>query len=479
MKQTTNLTLFNLNRKQKPSCYLTRVVVLLLTLGITVSSVNSQSRGNAQRRGGRINDLPTSSGSQRHETPPSRVEQKVETSEQEENPSEWRTYSAPGEYFTVYHKSQDRKSWCGPTVNIIITARNRSFYEAQPEELQSKLTAGWGLSQILCQGIASVSRVNVRMLTEDWKEVRRGWLERSNKFGRACDFHEEFSETAFPNPSNERLDTSGLTYQPFLDNIFFGRFDRAKVEDTRKALFAVVYVYFLKAYGEMRKESLKPPLEVVEHTLETSRNGIVVDRKLTYWTVEKRFEPHLSDYLKNYSMGVFGRSQLIQELTTVISRHKGDSPAIRQFLDNLLRYADDQLSIQQNLLTPSITQENKISISTTPSSASGSKPVPIPPLPEGPSNYSKPAPPAKTATSTPNNGHLTIQVASFSDQAQANARVAQLAPKVEAKIQKAEVGGKTWYRVQIGDFKSRDEANNFAKQLKADGILQDFIVTTK
>ncbi len=106
--------------------------------------------------------------------------------------------------------------------------------------------------------------------------------------------------------------------------------------------------------------------------------------------------------------------------------------------------------------------------------------VVIPPI-EGKSAHSKPAPPptAATAPPTPKNGNLTIQVASFNDQAQANDRVSRLhQAKVDARIVQAEVGGKTWYRVQIGGFKSREEASKYASQLKAQGAVQDFIITT-
>ncbi len=103
-------------------------------------------------------------------------------------------------------------------------------------------------------------------------------------------------------------------------------------------------------------------------------------------------------------------------------------------------------------------------------------PVPIKPLerkPEGPQGAIVKTPLA------PKKGDLTIQIASFSDQGQANDRVSSLRQsKVEARIVQAEVGGKTWYRVQIGGFKSRDEASKYANQLKTQGAVQDFIITT-
>ncbi|MDQ3010583.1 MAG: SPOR domain-containing protein [Acidobacteriota bacterium] len=102
--------------------------------------------------------------------------------------------------------------------------------------------------------------------------------------------------------------------------------------------------------------------------------------------------------------------------------------------------------------------------------------VPITPIerkPEGPQGAIVKTP------STPNKGNLTIQIAAFSDQGQANDRVSRLRQSgVEARIVQAEVAGRTWYRVQIGGFKSREEASKHANQLKAQGAVQDFIITT-
>src|SRR5207244_1048164 len=51
-------------------------------------------------------------------------------------------------------------------------------------------------------------------------------------------------------------------------------------------------------------------------------------------------------------------------------------------------------------------------------------------------------------------GSITVQVASFNNQAQADERVASLkSAGIEARVVKADIPGKgTWYRVQIGRF---------------------------
>ncbi len=118
-----------------------------------------------------------------------------------------------------------------------------------------------------------------------------------------------------------------------------------------------------------------------------------------------------------------------------------------------------------------------------PAVSNNAKPIEIQPATgkSGHSSSPKPAPQVEqSVAATPNNGSLTIQVASFSDQAQANERVNSLRSRgVEARAVRVEIPNKgTWYRVQIGGFKSRDDASGYANQLKSKGILQEFIITT-
>lgn len=118
-----------------------------------------------------------------------------------------------------------------------------------------------------------------------------------------------------------------------------------------------------------------------------------------------------------------------------------------------------------------------------PAVSNNAKPIEIQPATgkTGHSSSPKPAPQTEQSVATaPNNGSLTIQVASFNDQAQANDRVNSLRSKgVEARTIRVEIPNKgTWYRVQVGGFKSREEASGYANQLRSKGILQDFIITT-
>lgn len=76
-------------------------------------------------------------------------------------------------------------------------------------------------------------------------------------------------------------------------------------------------------------------------------------------------------------------------------------------------------------------------------------------------------------------GSLALQVGAYKTPAEAQARVAKLKSSgVDARFVKAEVPGKgTWYRVQLGRFANDAEASKHAGELRAKGVVQDYIVT--
>ncbi len=131
---------------------------------------------------------------------------------------------------------------------------------------------------------------------------------------------------------------------------------------------------------------------------------------------------------------------------------------------------------------PEVNSSNQVTANTSQSSKSQDtgKPVPLSPTIAGPQGSSKPPKSVSEPglPATPQGGNLTIQVGSFSDQAQASERVSRLESLgAKARVVKADVSGRTWYRVQVGGFKSREEATGYANKLKSLGAVQDFIVT--
>ncbi|MGE0131607.1 MAG: SPOR domain-containing protein [Blastocatellales bacterium] len=112
------------------------------------------------------------------------------------------------------------------------------------------------------------------------------------------------------------------------------------------------------------------------------------------------------------------------------------------------------------------------------------KQVSIPPIPAGRDGHSqsKPAPPAtQQLPSAPNKGNLTVQVGSFKDQGEADARATRLrSAGVEARVVRADIPGKgAWFRVQVSSFPSREAAMSYGSQLRSKKVISDFIVTTK
>ena len=91
----------------------------------------------------------------------------------------------------------------------------------------------------------------------------------------------------------------------------------------------------------------------------------------------------------------------------------------------------------------------------------------------------KPAP-AVVPKSPSVSGPWTIQVAAYADEAQANARRAVLQSRgMTARVVRAELPGKgTWYRVQVGDFPTREAGMAFGRDLRAKGVVSDFLVSS-
>lgn len=96
-----------------------------------------------------------------------------------------------------------------------------------------------------------------------------------------------------------------------------------------------------------------------------------------------------------------------------------------------------------------------------------------------PSEPVKPTPAA--APKSPSvSGPWTLQVAAYSDEAQANARRAALQSRgMVSRVVRADLPGKgTWYRVQVGDFPTREAGMVFGRDLRAKGLVSDFLVSS-
>jgi len=98
--------------------------------------------------------------------------------------------------------------------------------------------------------------------------------------------------------------------------------------------------------------------------------------------------------------------------------------------------------------------------------------------PAGPSDNPKP-PPQRSA----NRGNMTVQVDSFKDQGEADARAASLntATNDEFHVVKAVIPGMgVWYRVQqVQGFGSREAALRYGNRLRSKNLISNFIVTSR
>jgi len=91
--------------------------------------------------------------------------------------------------------------------------------------------------------------------------------------------------------------------------------------------------------------------------------------------------------------------------------------------------------------------------------------------------------PPVTRSPAQNRGNLTVQVGSFKDQGEADAKAASLnaATPGEFHVVQANIPGRgTWYRVQqVSGFASRESALSYGNRLRARNLISDFIVTAR
>ena len=271
------------------------------------------------------------------------------------------------EPFSIYTMSVNPSDWCRSTVQVIITTNDKSAYDSYAEELQGTLKSAWGL-RVHCPRFATVSRIDLKMLANG-EEVRRGVLTRSTKLGQAYDYREEFSAAQSPNPVGENLDTNGLNYQPIIDNIFYGRFDRLRTEDPARAKFSWIYYEFVLQYGQVYPDFLKP--DVIHRTITFIEDNIPVStRKIV---LEKRIVDSF-DRNENYRTGIFGAKAFADDIEAILQRHNAsNSPALALFYENLFRYASDFQSVQAQPNLPNSTSLTAVRTPPVPAGARGAR----------------------------------------------------------------------------------------------------------
>ena len=88
-------------------------------------------------------------------------------------------------------------------------------------------------------------------------------------------------------------------------------------------------------------------------------------------------------------------------------------------------------------------------------------------------------PSATVQASTDASGKFTIQIGSYNESGQAMQRLASLSSLgIEARIAQVEIPKRgIWYRVQVGRFSTREEANRYAGELRTRRVAESTIIT--
>ncbi|HEY0080321.1 MAG TPA: SPOR domain-containing protein [Pyrinomonadaceae bacterium] len=133
--------------------------------------------------------------------------------------------------------------------------------------------------------------------------------------------------------------------------------------------------------------------------------------------------------------------------------------------------ASNQAEGQASTAAPTQASESKENpkASAAPVAETKAAPAPAPPSPVASSD----------STTNQKGGGLTLQVGSYSDIGQADARVASLkAAGFAGRVVSVEIPKRgTWYRVQVGRFADKAEATRFGEQMRGKGAAESVIVT--
>lgn len=74
--------------------------------------------------------------------------------------------------------------------------------------------------------------------------------------------------------------------------------------------------------------------------------------------------------------------------------------------------------------------------------------------------------------------HYALQIGSYPSEADARARMLTISTQgYKPYVQSAEVKGAHWFRVYLGSYRSKDEAEKAGAKLKADRTIEDFVIS--
>jgi len=117
---------------------------------------------------------------------------------------------------------------------------------------------------------------------------------------------------------------------------------------------------------------------------------------------------------------------------------------------------------------------------TAPSGDAGS-PSPVLPSTAAPTSDENASTRARTVTGSESSGGIfTLQIAARSNEDEAKTIANRLIEKgYDARIVKTSGTGKMWYRVRVGMFNSREDAERYGDQLKQAGAVTEYFVTDR
>lgn len=254
----------------------------------------------------------------------------------------------PQSTWMLYAGGVDAASWCEETVTVhmLHTQGDASAAATPMEGNEAVFREAWDRSDALCRPVQRVGRVNVELMANG-VVLRRVWVTGTSVGSLFPYFGEVFAESDYPNPSGERLATSGLEFESFFDNVFHGRFDRVRELDPRGFVSATAFVHFTLAFGEKYPQHLPGSVDVLRRTVEEGTLGGATVRSERQWAVDARMAESILEAADAHLVFGLGGLPFVRDYGALLARHEGDSAALWQLMENLHRNYTQQPPVQQ------------------------------------------------------------------------------------------------------------------------------------
>lgn len=239
-------------------------------------------------------------------------------------------------------RSADPAVVCADLTEVRLIVANQAEYERAPT-MQGLYNIGYNIATYACNKKDPTGvNVDLTIYIGDRKMrhmVLPGFVNSMGGGDWKTTVDEFFDPAENKNPSGQPLNVEGLDYFVDINHIFYGRFERQRVEDAGMGRFSWLYRALITSYGNQHADLIS---DGVTRKTTYARSG----RTYESVTMERRVVPAYEAALARNS-GIFGAERFYNDMFRLLEKNDARGKAFRQFYENAFRYVMDQPSLQE------------------------------------------------------------------------------------------------------------------------------------